>query len=529
MGAGTYGRVYVCSTDDNTKYAVKRNIVEKTTHGIASGKELDVLGKMGCHPYIVKIGHVSFGSPFGDGNMSPVGDLKRDDGIHFIMEKASSDASSLIRNPAFPLIHRKYSMCQVALAMEYLHCKGIMHLDLKPDNLLYFNRGDGKQCLKICDFGISMPWTYQGEFSTRVVTACYRPPEIVMGHRRYDFKADVWSLGCVFFEMISGKQLYPLRADNNQTLLKDIFTKHPTPITRISVERMSRESGYDYQIPQVKKKRPSFIDLLALSDDTVADFQEHGTLDEFVELLSGMLAFDPKDRWSMTQVIKSKFFQCWANEINAIRRDYPPTQPPVPIVHVENVPERTIVSSIICDLFKNRRKHEWYDHRILFQTISFYDRWLKYKYAGFQDSSQSGILNPTAQVEVRNSLTRNQEREAQLQFLACLYLAIKYFSPLVRIISFNDLVHRDFATSENLEKARKFEERLIRDVMKMDIYHGTLYEAADYYNDRLTDDQVCQLLKVYCNSAVMSRYNGRNVANHQIYQECRRSMNDRFE
>lgn len=521
MGSGTYGRVY--STDNDTNYAVKRNIVEEETDFNACIKELDILGKMSTHPYIIKIHRVAFGSPFAEGNMSPLEKHKRDDGIHFIMEKANCDAGALIRNSAFLLIHRKYAMCQAALGLEYLHRKQIMHLDIKPENLLYFNK-DGTQSLKLCDFGISMPWTLQGEMSTRVITAGYRPPEIVMDCSRYDYSADVWSLGCVFYEMISGKQLYPLSADNNQQLLEDIFNDHPTTIKRESIVRMSE--NYNYNLPRVRKNRPSMLDLLGLTKDVVDNFQENGTLDEFLELLEGMLAFDPEDRWTMTQVIKSKFFQCWANEINATRKACPPTQPLVPIVHVLDVPERTVVSSIVGDLFNNRRKHSWYDHRILFQAISFYDRWIEYKYPTPESETQYFETNGEIEIHHSSSLNRKKEAQLQLKFLVCLYMAMKYFSPMVTMMPFTDLVGGEFTSDKNYKQAAKFENHMIRNVLKMDIYRGTLYEAADCYGDVLTDNEVCQLLKVYCNSSVMSKYTGKRIANHQIYAACRRMMDE---
>ena len=91
------------------------------------------------------------------------------------------------------------------LGLEYIHALGITHRDLKPANLLITVTPEGPQT-KICDFGLS-GYLCTGEYShARMVTAWYRAPEIAC-RANYTKKVDMWSAGCILFELISGKAL----------------------------------------------------------------------------------------------------------------------------------------------------------------------------------------------------------------------------------------------------------------------------------------------------------------------------------
>ncbi|KAL5108488.1 Serine/threonine-protein kinase pef1 [Taenia crassiceps] len=89
--------------------------------------------------------------------------------------------------------------------LKYLHEKNILHRDLKPENLLVTNN----RILKIADFGMARqkldPMCNLGK---RVVTLWYKPPEILLDGCSYDFGVDIWSAGCIVFEMMNGEVLF---------------------------------------------------------------------------------------------------------------------------------------------------------------------------------------------------------------------------------------------------------------------------------------------------------------------------------
>ncbi len=82
-----------------------------------------------------------------------------------------------------------------------MHSQWYIHRDLKSSNLLYSNKG----VLMVCDFGLARKY---GEpiapYTHEVVTLWYRAPELLLGSRTYSTPIDMWSVGCIFAEMILG-------------------------------------------------------------------------------------------------------------------------------------------------------------------------------------------------------------------------------------------------------------------------------------------------------------------------------------
>ena len=104
-----------------------------------------------------------------------------------------------------PNIVKKF-MKQLCEGVKYCHMRRILHRDLKPQNLLIDREGN----LKLADFGLARAFgvplrTYTHE----VVTLWYRAPEVLLGGRQYSTGIDMWSVGCIFAEMVTKKPLFP--------------------------------------------------------------------------------------------------------------------------------------------------------------------------------------------------------------------------------------------------------------------------------------------------------------------------------
>jgi len=87
-----------------------------------------------------------------------------------------------------------------------MHSANVMHRDLKPSNLLLNKRCD----LKICDLGLARGFEQDNEFKTEyVVTRWYRAPEVILNASEYNKSIDIWSVGCIFAELLGRTALFP--------------------------------------------------------------------------------------------------------------------------------------------------------------------------------------------------------------------------------------------------------------------------------------------------------------------------------
>lgn len=98
----------------------------------------------------------------------------------------------------------KSFLYQLLKGVSYCHCKLVLHRDLKPQNLLISRQGQ----LKIADFGLARPFGAPvRSYSPEVVTLWYRSPDILLGSKFYSTSIDMWSVGCIFAEMVTGRPL----------------------------------------------------------------------------------------------------------------------------------------------------------------------------------------------------------------------------------------------------------------------------------------------------------------------------------
>lgn len=88
--------------------------------------------------------------------------------------------------------------------VKYLHDLKIVHRDLKIANILYNNKGE----VKIADFGLARQMNILNpQYTNRVVTLWYRAPELLLGAKNYTTQIDMWSVGCIFAELILERNL----------------------------------------------------------------------------------------------------------------------------------------------------------------------------------------------------------------------------------------------------------------------------------------------------------------------------------
>merc|ERR1712093_323537 len=145
--------------------------------------------------------------------------------IYLVFEFLETDLHAVIRANILEDIHKQYILYQMLKALKYMHTAEVLHRDMKPSNLLL-----NSECLmKVADFGLarSLLKPINGTLddpdgpgapilTDYVATRWYRAPEILLGSTRYGKAVDLWSLGCIFGEMLAGKPLFQGSSTLNQ-------------------------------------------------------------------------------------------------------------------------------------------------------------------------------------------------------------------------------------------------------------------------------------------------------------------------
>ncbi|KAK6936490.1 Protein kinase domain, partial [Dillenia turbinata] len=219
IGEGTYGVVYKARDRvTNETIALKKIRLEQEDEGVPSTaiREISLLKEM-QHGNIVR----KLRSRLQD----VVHSEKR---LYLVFEYLDLDLKKhMDSSPEFSKDARliKMFLYQILRGIAYCHSHRVLHRDLKPQNLLIDRRTNA---LKLADFGLARAFGIPVRtFTHEVVTLWYRAPEILLGSRHYSTPVDVWSVGCIFAEMVNQRPLFP--GDSEIDELFKIFRVMGTP------------------------------------------------------------------------------------------------------------------------------------------------------------------------------------------------------------------------------------------------------------------------------------------------------------
>ncbi|XP_007899602.1 cyclin-dependent kinase 6 [Callorhinchus milii] len=200
IGKGAYGKVYKArDLKNNGKFvALKRIEIPRREEGIPFIviREVAWLKKLAVfdHPNVIRLFDVHL-TPQNDQMMK----------LTLVFELIDQDLSALLMKvDERGLPHKKIKdmMIQLFRGLDFLHLNHVVHRDLKPQNILVSSTGQ----VKLADFGLARVYSFNMALTPVVVTLWYRAPEILL-YSRYAAGVDIWSVGCIFAEMV---QLRPL-------------------------------------------------------------------------------------------------------------------------------------------------------------------------------------------------------------------------------------------------------------------------------------------------------------------------------
>jgi serine/threonine protein kinase len=184
---------------------------------------------------------------------------------------------------------------QILQGLSFCHNRAIMHRDLKPENVLIKLLGTGgRPQAKLADFGLARSIcvsTTKRQYTKEVATIWYRCPEVLLGEASYGYGVDVWSVGCIFAELVNRKPLFPGRTEID--MLFKIFEVLGSPT--------AHDWSYYNSLPEYSSLFPKWrpLDLRTI----VPNLCETGC-----HLLGQMLAMVPVKRISAAEALQHPYF-----------------------------------------------------------------------------------------------------------------------------------------------------------------------------------------------------------------------------
>lgn len=212
--------------------------------------------------------------------------------------------------------HIQYFIYQILRGILYMHSANIVHRDLKPANILA-----NKNCdLKICDLGLGRgdvkdeeeetPHNDQDtpsegkennneenkkqELTEYVITRWYRAPEVILCPSEYSKAVDIWSIGCIFAELLGRQPLFP--GDHYLDQIQKIISVLGTPKGE-DLDFITKQEAREFLMKLAKRTKQTWTSLFPNSNPVALD------------LLGKMLMFNPKKRYTVDQCISHPYFE----------------------------------------------------------------------------------------------------------------------------------------------------------------------------------------------------------------------------
>ena len=222
--------------------------------------------------------------------------------FYLVCEFCEHDLAGLLNNRSlqFSLAEIKNIMQQLLNGLFYIHANKVLHRDMKASNILITKAG----VLKLADFGLSRNYSISNrakQYTNRVVTLWYRPPELLLGAREYGPKIDMWGVGCIMAEMWLRRPLMQGRTEQNQLELISQMCGSLTPEVWPDIERL--ELFGKLVLPEGQKRRLNERMRAVMKDDNA------------VELVDKLLCLDPSKRICSDVALNHDFF--WSEPMPA--------------------------------------------------------------------------------------------------------------------------------------------------------------------------------------------------------------------
>ena len=276
IGSGTYGVVYKGykkkQNGEKEIVAIKKMKIDLENEGIPSTalREITILREL-KHPNIVRLLDV----------------VLNNSKLYLLFEFIEIDLRKFLINLKEKSLNEnlvKNFLYKILDAVAYCHSKKIIHRDLKPQNILTAKNGD---IVKVADFGLARAFSIPiRPYTKEVLTLWYRAPELLLGINEYSTPVDIWSIGCIFAELILKRPLFKGEYEIEQ--LFKIFHVLGTPNKDIWPE-VETLPNFSHEFPKFKPIK---------FEDYFIGLDKNG-----IDLLKQMLVYDPNQRITAKQAL----------------------------------------------------------------------------------------------------------------------------------------------------------------------------------------------------------------------------------
>ncbi|MES1907129.1 MAG: Glycogen synthase kinase-3 beta [Cercozoa sp. M6MM] len=279
IGTGSFGVVYQATVSGTGESVAIKKVLQDRRY---KNREHQIM-RVVKHRNIVEVKDAFYSR----------GERRQDIYLNLVMEYIPETVSQTCRNHArarqlIPMTLVKVYMYQMCRAMAYCHARGICHRDIKPQNLLLDPRS---HIVKLCDFGSAKVLREGEPNNAYICSRYYRAPELIFEARDYTCAIDMWSLGCVFAELLIGHPLFQGSSGVDQ--LVEMLKVLGAP-TREDILAMNKHyTQFKFPVVEPHPWEKVF---------------RHKATHEAIDLISKLLVYHPVRRYTALQALSHEFF-----------------------------------------------------------------------------------------------------------------------------------------------------------------------------------------------------------------------------